>query len=311
MGKHILMVDDQVAAVRPFCRMLEGDGYRVTLVSSGQDALLKVAQDKPDMVVVDVEMPGMDGFELVRRMRALRSAALIPILFLTGKGAVPDKVRGLSTGADDYLVKPAAYEELRARITAALARTGKALGANPLTGLPGNAAIEAEVTKRIQEGRPFALAYVDIDFFKSYNDAYGFAKGDEVLRALGRVLLDAVEKTGLPEDFVGHIGGDDFVLATVPESLQAVARHAMEAFDRLAPGFYSEEDRKSGGLRTSDRQGKPQFYPILRLSIGAVTTEKRRLSSYGEAAGVASEMKRFAKTIKRDGSFMAKDRRGE
>jgi diguanylate cyclase (GGDEF)-like protein len=306
---RVLLVDDQPDVLAAHVKLLQRDGYRVTLAADGESALRLAAEELPDVIILDVDMPVMDGFEVVRRLRALRRTALLPVLFLSGHGEAPRKVKGLELGADDFILKPVDYSELKARIGAALARAQRSLGANPLTGLPGNTAIEIEVTRRIREGAAFALSYVDIDFFKSYNDAYGFAKGDDVIRAVGRLLLESVSKEGTPEDFVGHIGGDDFVLVTSLESLEAVVDHALKAFDRLAPDFYNDEDRKRGGIVAADRMGRATSFPVLRLSIGAATTGKRRFKSYGEAAGVASEMKKFAKARQRQGSYFAKDRR--
>lgn len=309
MAPHILMVDDQADLLAPLARLLERDGYRVSLAVDGAQALEKAGADKPDLVLCDVQMPGMDGYEVVRRLRSLRPTAFVPILFLSGLGETPEKVRGLRVGADDYLTKPVVYEELKARLEAVFARAQRSVGGNPITGLPGSAALEREVQSRVAAGQPFALASVDIDFFRPYNERYGFAKGDEVLRTLGQVLADALENEGSPEDFLAHAGGDDFAVLAAPERLDAVLARAMEMFDWLAPGFYDEADRERGGINADDRRGNPLFHPILRLSIGVATTETRRLSSYAEAAGVASEMRRYAKTLKRRASFVAKDRR--
>ena len=306
---RVLVVDDQPDVLAAHVRLLERDGHRVTVAPDGETALRLASEDLPDVIILDVDMPGMDGFEVVRRLRAMRRTALVPVLFLSGQGEAPRKVKGLELGADDFILKPVDYSELKARIGAALARARRSLGANPLTGLPGNSSIELEVSRRIADGAPFALAYVDVDFFKAYNDAYGFAKGDDVLRALGRNLLEAASRAGAPEDFVGHIGGDDFVLVTSLATLEPVVDHALKAFDRLAPGFYNEEDRKRGGILTADRMGRPANFPLLRISIGATTTAKRRFQSYGQAAGVASEMKKFAKAKQRQGSYFAQDQR--
>lgn len=310
-GPRILLVDDQPEVLKAHAQLLQNDGHQVTLAADGETALRLAERDLPDVIILDVDMPGMDGYEVVRRLRQLRRTALVPVLFLSGHGEAPRKVKGLELGADDFMTKPVEYSELKARIGAAIARAQRSLGANPLTGLPGNTAIELEVSRRIKEQAPFALAYVDIDYFKAYNDTYGFAKGDEVIRFLGRLLLEAVSHNGLPEDFVGHIGGDDFVLVTSLETLEPVVGSILREFDNTAPSFYNESDRKQGGIVAADRQGKAQSFPILRVSIGAATTAKRRFKSFGQAASVASEMKKFAKTQKRDGSFFAKDRRTE
>jgi diguanylate cyclase (GGDEF)-like protein len=178
--------------------------------------------------------------------------------------------------------------------------------ASPLTGLPGNACILAELERRIAGDRGFALMHVDIDHFKALNDRYGFLRGDEVIKMLARTLGDVVaaQDTG---GFVGHIGGDDFVVICDPSVAAVVAADIIERFDRETPELYDEPDRRRGGITVVDRTNRPHDYPVVSVSIGVATTARRSIGSHLEASEIAAEMKSVAK--RQPGSAVAIDRR--
>lgn len=181
------------------------------------------------------------------------------------------------------------------------------LDASPLTRLPGNIAIERALNDRLRVGEKFALCYVDLDNFKAYNDRYGYANGSEIIKETGEILYDSCRKHGRIEDFVGHIGGDDFVLITSPDLVPAVCEAIIEAFDRMILGYYNPEDLQRGYIEAIDRYGTPRQFPLMTLSIAVVTDDKRQISSPQEIAQVASEIKDFVKAI--PGSNYLIDRR--
>ena len=173
------------------------------------------------------------------------------------------------------------------------------LDASPLTRLPGGIAIENVLKKRLSSAQPVAFCVFDLDNFKAFNDRYGYANGSEVIKATARIIETAVKQKGSADDFVGHVGGDDFVVVTTPDSMRAIAAEIVGEFDKTIPGFYDEEDRKRGHILGKTRQGVEMEFPIMTISIAIVTNEHRKLSNPLEASEIAAELKDYAKTIPR------------
>ena len=169
------------------------------------------------------------------------------------------------------------------------------LDASPLTGLPGNLAIERAIEGRLAARHPFSLCQIDLDHFKPYADKYGYAWASEIIKVVANILLAERERAGLRDVFVGHIGGDDFVCITDPGLIEEACREMIAAFERLIPTFYDSEDREAGFIQSRDREGRMTSFPIIGISIGIARTEDGAFSHYGELTGLASEMRQFAK----------------
>lgn len=237
---RVMIVEDDPTLQDLLATVLRRAGYRVDVAGDGPLALEKARNDPPDLILLDVMLPGLDGFEVCRRLRTFWHPRNVPVVMLTAMGRVEDKLRGIEAGGDDYLIKPVAIPELLARVTMHLRRSQRERATNPLSGLPGNPEIERELRQRLQRGQPFGVAYVDLNRFKEFNDQHGFREGDRVLKAFARLLEQAMARHGDPtQDFIGHIGGDDFVILTRPQVLSPVARHILEAFEETvrAPGL--------------------------------------------------------------------------
>ena len=183
------------------------------------------------------------------------------------------------------------------------------LDTSPLTRLPGGIAIENLMKKRISVRMPIAFCLIDIDNFKAYNDRYGYAKGNDIIQATAAMISDAVARYGGPEDFIGHIGGDDFVLITTPDLYPRICQHLIEQYDQAIPGFYDEDDRERGHIIGENRQGQEVEFPLASLSIGVVTNVKRNLQNHIQYGEIAAEMKEVAKTI--SGSVFMADQRND
>lgn len=295
MKKKILIADDEPLVRRTLSRHLVGESCEVVCARDGGSALAAAKSEEPDLILLDVDMPVMNGWDVLRGLRAGARTRRIPVIMVTGLGELERKVEGFSFGADDYLVKPFALAELKARVERLLARVEEDLAANPLTRLPGSPALEAEVTRRIRAGEPFAFLYADIDRFKSFNDAYGFAEGDRLIQSTGSILSESVQELCGDQGFAGHIGGDDFAAVTPPTNAPALAQRLAIAFDARAPLFYCPEDRRRGFVETRDRQGALRRHAIVTLRMGIATTERRRLNCYAEVAQIASELKAWLK----------------
>jgi diguanylate cyclase (GGDEF)-like protein len=306
MPESILVVDDDPDIARFVEVNLRSAGYDVSVAGDGEEALERAADLRPDLVLLDVMMPRLDGFEVAQRLRKNPQTANTSIIMLTAKALSSDKVTGLQSGADDYIIKPFDPIELLARVKGTLRRAKEMRNLSPLTGLPGNIRIQEEIERQVREHHPFAVLYLDLDNFKTYNDKYGFVRGDRLIQGTARMLQDAVIAYD-QDGFVGHVGGDDFVAVVLPETAEDVAKRVCERFDQDRSLYYEDDDLERGFVRMEDRKGVEQDIPLVSVSIGIATTSKRAFAHYGEAVAVATEMKQFAK---RDGgSSYAVDRR--
>jgi PleD family two-component response regulator len=307
MGERVLVVDDDPDIARFIEVNLRTHGFEVHLASDGVEALERVQEVVPDLVLVDVMMPRMDGFQVVDRLRSDPRTASLSIIMLTAKALTADKVLGITTGADDYIIKPFDPVELVARVKGTLRRAREMRAISPLTGLPGNARIQEELRARIAEGRPFALLYADLDNFKAYNDHYGFLRGDEALRAMARLIQGVAMEAGGGDVFVGHLGGDDFVLISRVEQAEPLCRAIVDRCATEVPLLYDPEDRERGFIEVESRQGGMERFPVLSISLGVATTNRRRFGHPGEAVTTATELKEFAKRT--EGCSFVIDRR--
>jgi diguanylate cyclase (GGDEF)-like protein len=306
---RILIADDEPAVRQLLELVLTGQGYQVTIATNGAQ-LVRMAQERvPDLVLIDLMMPQLDGYEAIRQLRNDTRTAHLPMLILTAKSTLEDVVIGFETGADDYITKPFNIPELLARIKSHLRRANQQPVRNPLTGLAGNILLAEELKYRLTLPQPFAYLYVDLDNFKAFNDTYGPARGDRVIKLLAEVLTEAVAQHGDRDDFIGHFGGDDFAVITTPERIDTLCEHAIAIFDERVRLLYDPEDRERGYLHGSDRQGVPRRFPIISLSIGVATNRHRSFADYEELSRIAAEMKQFAK--QEPGSSYAIDVRGQ
>jgi PleD family two-component response regulator len=306
-GESLLVVDDDPFIARLLEIELRAAGYDVRVAADGAVALDAARERCPDLVLADVMMPNMDGFELTRRLRQDPRTATVSVIMLTARGLSADKLEGFAIGADDYIVKPFDTPELLARIRGVLRRSRDTRTQSPLTGLPGNVRIEEEIDARVDRAEPFAILYADLDHFKAYNDHYGFMRGDEVIQTTARLIGDAARGASEGAAFIGHVGGDDFVVVVSPEQAEGVADAIVAAFDEAAPGFYDGPDRERAFIEVTNRRGELQRFGLLTLSIGIASTAKRSFQHYAEAVAVATEMKQYTKDSQR--SSWAVDRR--
>lgn len=297
----ILVVEDE-KDIRELLKVyFSMEGFDTILASNGEEALRIAQHELPHLVLLDLMLPGMNGFEVCRRLRNSIKTANIPIIMLTARNGLPDKLTGFETGADDYVTKPFDADELLARVRTQLRHVAQAL-LSELTGLPGNTAIEQTIKRLITgKDKKWAILYIDIDNFKAYNDVYGFLQGNELIKATARIIHKVVTdatsgSSGLDSiDFVGHIGGDDFVVTTTPEKVKPICEEIIRRFDAEAPLHYSKEDRERGYILTEDRRGQVVQHPIATLSIGVVTNQFRRIESQWMVSKIAAEVKQKAK----------------
>jgi len=304
---RILITEDE-PHLREILRLqLENAGYDVLEACNGQESIEIADRELPDLILLDVMMPVMDGYEACRRLRAQFSTHHIPIIMLTAKGSVGDKVTGLEGGANDYVTKPWIAKELMLRVRNALDWAVQQRSASPLTGLPGNARIGEEIGQRLASGRAFALLQLDVDHFKAFNDHYGYARGDIAIRTLARVLVESGEKLGGRDSFVGHIGGDDFIVVTTPEFAEDLGEEIIRRFDTEVMALYAEADRERGYIEVRNRMHQIERFPLMSLTIAMVSTERMPVTHAVQLLDIAQELKAHGKGIA--GSVLVGERR--
>lgn len=307
MALRILIVDDD-PDIRDVLKLtLAEENYEVMEAGDGEKAIKMIQTKTPNLVLLDYKIPKIDGREVCRRIKKDILLRHLPIIMVTGKGDINDKVGGIDAGADDYIVKPFEPKELLARIRMIIRRSERDLEANPLTRLPGNVSILNELDRRLNSKLLFAVCYADLDKFKAYNDKYGFEHGDEVIKETARILIRTVQEKGSVDDFIGHIGGDDFVVVTTPEMADGICQKIISDFEDTIPSFYNETDRQNGYILGKDRKGIEQRIPLLSISIGVVTNSTRKIDHVAQIGEIGAELKEFAKSLER--SNYVKDKR--
>lgn len=241
-----------------------------------------------------------------RRLKVDSYSAVVPTIALCGSR---DMERFFAAGADEVITDVTEDAEARSRLNAVLARSDRDVHVHPSTRLPGTDIIETCITRQMARNQPFAVSYADLDHFKEFNDRYGYHEGDGVIRVLARILHDVVKGMCGEEGFIGHIGGDDFIFIIPAGAVQPVCTEILEVFDLLVPFQYSESDRKAGYFFGKDRRGQLHRVPLMTLSIGVVTNERRPFLSSAHVSELASEMKAYAKSL--HGSVFSVDRRSD
>ncbi len=275
--------------------MLVAVGYEVGLAPDGPTALASIADREPDLLILDLQMPGMSGLDVCRAIKGDPFTSQIPILMLTGRAAVEVRVEGFEAGADDYLPKPFDARELRARVASLLRLVRREGDRNPTSGLPGARAIEDRVNSWVEEGRAFVVCYADIDNFKAFADNFGFAAANDVIRGTARAMRTAVERVGVGDDFVGHIGGDDFVVLTSESRAVSIARNSSEEFSKVLREVVGDQAVETGRFLGRDREGVMRWLPLSRLSIAILTVDPATWISAAHLGARAAESKRKAK----------------
>jgi len=281
-------------------------GVPIVTVESADDLMALSLRGRPRVVALDARRDQSLILDALRRMKSDSYTGVVPCVVITCKD---DRLfaQAFETGADEVIIEDMATAEARTRLDAMLRRSDRDLVVHPSTRLPGAVEIEAEITRRLNEGKLFATCYADLDHFKEFNDRYSYHEGDRVIRILAKILHDVVKGLCLGEGFVGHIGGDDFIFIIPVSSVNEACSEIVEVFDTLIPYQYSEQDRRAGYFFGKDRRGQLHRVPLMTVSIGVVTNERRHFTHAAQVSELATEMKSYAKTL--PGSVFSIDRR--
>lgn len=306
--KKILIIssDKSLRDVLTFC--LDGWGYEVFVHESPLHDITPIKKISPDVIVVDVHSASKAHLEICRLLKDDFVTAFIPVITLINKRQLRTQLLNLKQGVDDYLIKPPDPLDLRVRVEMAARRSQYSFYASPLTGLPGGRIIEEAVVERLKKDVSFTFGYLDIDSFKYFNDVYGYHKGDRAIMQTAYVLYTSIKKYGNPEDFIGHIGGDDFMFITSPERYKEVCHNIILSFDRIIPFHYNPEDRKQGFIYAKDRTHKMTKVNLMSVSLAVVNRYSHSdVTNMVQINEKLAEIKRFLKDL--SGSKFMEDRR--
>jgi diguanylate cyclase (GGDEF)-like protein len=294
------------AVPRAVQEFAERSGHGIVEAKSPAHVLARVSRAYPAALVIDGSEPSARALELCRQIKHEAFTAVVPVIVYVVEGAEETAAAALEAGADEVLTPLVTERESDLRVALALRRAERDVSVHPTTRLPGTVQIERDFAERLRSGERFAVCYADLDHFKEFNDRYGYHQGDRVILITSQILRDIV-RAHAPGGFVGHIGGDDFLFSVPLEAMPRCCEDILETFDALIPLQYSEEDRARGHFTGKDRRGNEFEVPLMSISIGVVTNEKRNLTHTAEISELATEMKSFAKTF--PGSLYLVDRR--
>ena len=307
-AKKILIIssDKSLRDVLNLC--FDGWGYEVFLHESPPRDITPIKKISPDVIVVDVHSASKAHLEICRLLKDDFVTAFIPVITLIDKRQLRTQLLNLKQGVDDYLIKPPDPLDLRVRVEMAARRSQYSYYASPLTGLPGGRIIEEAVQERFKRDISFAFGYLDIDSFKYFNDVYGYVKGDRAIMQTAYVLYTTIKKYGNKVDFIGHIGGDDFMFITSADKYKEVCHNIILSFDRVIPFHYSPDDRKHGFIYAKDRAHNMTKVGLMSVSIAVVNRHSHSdMHSVIQINERLAEIKRFLKDI--SGSKFMEDRR--
>jgi len=288
---RILVVDDDLDISNMLRIYFDSRGYEVLVAGRGYEALELCGKKLPHVVILDIMLPDMDGYEVCKKLRSRLRTSHIPIIFLTQRDERTDKIAGLELGADDYITKPFDIEELRFRIHNAVVRGTRESLTNPVTGLPSGKLIEEQL-RRLMWKNSWAILYIGLGDFGPFNEVYGFVAGDDVLRFTAMVTGEAVDELGTPDDFIGHTPANDFVVITTAEQAQAIKERVTDRFAAEVRTFYNFKHREQGYITVQDPGGQEKQVPLMTLAVGVITQDDGPFADIREITERAAEARR-------------------
>ena len=292
MGKaRLLVVEDDVDIGNMLKIYFSGMDFDVDVAMRGSDALEKTKQVLPHLIVLDIMLPDIDGYEVCRNLRTNMRTSHIPVIFLTQKDERSDKLQGLELGADDYITKPFDIEELKLRVQGAIRRSERESLTDPRSGLPAGRLIEDQLRRIIRE-KNWALLDARVNSFEPFKDVYGFVAGDDVLRFTSMLIGEVVDELGSTSDFIGHAGGDNFIIITKEEKAEAIKARLKERFDQEVQTHYNFMDRQQGFVQAPSADGTTVKVPFMTMSVGIVSPSAHSFADIREITELAAEARR-------------------
>jgi PleD family two-component response regulator len=292
MGKaRLLITEDDVDISNMLKIYFSGLGYEVDTAMRGSEALEKTRQVLPHLIVLDIMLPDIDGYEVCRTLRTNTRTSHIPVIFLTQKDERSDRLQGLELGADDYITKPFDIEELKLRVQGAIRRSERESLTDPRSGLPAGRLIEEQLRRIIRE-TGWAFLDIRVNNFDAFKDVYGFVAADDVLRFAGMLIGEVLDELGTPADFVGHAGGDNFIIITTDGASQGIRQKLKDRFNEEVKSHYNFMDRQQGFVLAPASEGKMEQFPLMTLAIGMVAPSQQSFSDIREITELAAEARR-------------------
>jgi PleD family two-component response regulator len=292
MGKaRLLVVEDDIDIGNMLKIYFSGMGFDVDVAVRGSDALERTKQVLPHLIVLDIMLPDIDGYEVCRSLRTSMRTSHIPVIFLTQKDERSDKLQGLELGADDYITKPFDIEELKLRVQGAIRRSERESLTDPRSGLPAGRLIEEQLRRIIRE-KDWALLDARVNQFDSFKDVYGFVAGDDVLRFTAMLIGEVVDELGTTSDFIGHAGGDNFIIITTETKGDAIKARLKERFDQEVLTHYNFIDREQGFVNAPSSDGTTVKVPFMTMSVGLVSPSRHTFADIREITELAAEARR-------------------
>jgi diguanylate cyclase (GGDEF)-like protein len=291
MGKpRLLVVEDDIDIGNMLKIYFSGMDYEVDVATRGSDALEKTKQVLPHLIVLDIMLPDVDGYEVCRRLRTSTRTSHIPVIFLTQKDERSDKLQGLELGADDYITKPFDIEELKLRVQGAIRRAERESLTDPRSGLPAGRLIEEQLRHIIRENN-WAMVDIRINHFDAFRDVYGFVAGDDVLRFSAMLIGEVVDENGSSADFIGHAGGDNFIIISTENAANLIKQRLKERFAEEVLTHYNFIDRQQGYIVAETNDGSENV-PFMTLAVGIISPNDQPFADIREITELAAEARR-------------------
>ena len=299
--KKLIIAEDDDDTAYLLLTALGDSGFLCLRARNGEEALNLTRTELPNALLLDVMMPKMDGITVCKRLKADVLLSRIPIMMLTSLAGVDDRVRGLESGADDYLPKPFDIRELTARVRAMIRASNRERQRNPITNLPSGEAIEEKVEELLKAKEAFSMLYIDLENFRSYADVHGYIKSDEVLASTAKQILRQARAVADPPPYVGHVGGDDFFVFCKPEVSEEFQKGFKQAFLEIAASFYTEEEQEQGFLSVLKDTGETRRVDFLNPSVAEVNVAAGQYRTVEDLAKVVTEKKMETRHVTHSG----------
>src|SRR5512142_3153658 len=292
MGKsRLLVVEDDNDISNMLKIYFNSLGYDVDTAMRGAEALEKTRQVLPHLIVLDIMLPDIDGYEVCRSLRTSTRTSHIPVIFLTQKDERSDRLQGLELGADDYITKPFDIEELKLRVQGAIRRSERESLTDPRSGLPAGRLIEEQLRRIIRE-KDWALLDMRVNYLEPFKDVYGFVAGDDVLRFTAMLISEVVDELGTNDDFIGHAGSDNFIVITGSQFGAAIRQRVKDRFVTEVQTHYNFMDRLQGYMPAPKGNGVVEKVPFMTMSIGIVSPSQQSFADIREITEMAAEARR-------------------
>jgi DNA-binding response OmpR family regulator len=288
---RLLVVEDDIDIANMLKIYFSGMQYDVDIAHRGRDALEKVKRALPHLIVLDIMLPDIDGYEVCRNLRVSTRTSHIPVIFLTQKDERSDKLQGLELGADDYITKPFDIEELKLRVQGAIRRSERESLTDPRSGLPAGRLIEEQLRRIIRE-KNWALLDARLNHFETFKDVYGFVAGDDVVRFAAMVIGEVVDELGTMNDFIGHAGGDNFIIITTDEAAPNIRKRLKERFAEEIQTHYNFIDRQQGFIQVPKPEGGFEKVPFMTFAAGMVSPSSYSFADIREITELAADARR-------------------